>query len=258
LIWLAAPVAPPVHAHDFWIEPTRFRPAIGSEVPLPVRVGQEFKGEPVIYLPDLFERYVYVGSRGEKPVPGVPGDDHGRIPAVDAGLTVVGYRSIRDRVTFDTPEEFAAYLEKEGMERIGASGKRPADRRPVSEIYSRAAKSLIHAGPVGNGPVDRPLGFRMELIAERNPYALRPGDSLPLRLVYERRPLEAALVVAYTKDRPLDKFRARTDKQGRVNLPLDRPGIWLVTSVHMVPARSGSNADWESTWASLTFEIAIK
>lgn len=242
-------------AHDFWIEPTNFRPGVGSGVTVPIYVGQDFKGESVIYLPDLFERYVYVAPKGEKPVPGLPGDDAGRIPAVEAGLTVVGYRSIRDRVAFDTPEEFATYLEKEGMERILVSEKRRADRRPISEIYSRAAKSLIYAGPVREGPADRPLGFRMELIAERNPYALRPGESFPVRLVYENRPLEGALVVAFTKDRPLEKLRARTDKQGRVRFVLDKPGVWLVTSVHMVPAPSRSEADWESIWASLTFEL---
>lgn len=253
---VATLAAAPVHAHDFWIEPASFRPGAGREVPLAIYVGQDFKGESVIYLPDLFERYVYIGPKGERAVPGIPGDDAGRIPAIDAGLTVVGYRSIRDRVTFDTPEEFAAYLEKEGMERIAVSSKRRADRRPIAEVYSRAAKSLLYAGPVREGPADRSLGFRMELIAERNPYALHPGGSLPVRLVYEDRPLEGALVVAFTRDRPHEKLRARTDKQGRVNLALDRPGVWLVTSVHMVRAPPRSNADWESTWASLTFELS--
>lgn len=242
-----------VRAHDFWVEPERFRPEPGNPIAVRIYVGQDFKGEPVIYLPDLFERYVCVGAKGETPVTGVPGDEHARTPALGAGLTVIGYRSIRDRVTFDTAEEFAAYLEKEGLiaPRAGRTG-----RRPIVEIYSRAAKSLLHAGPVRAGPGDRPLGFRLELIAERNPYALRPGESLPVRLVYENRPLAGALVVAFTKDRPLEKHRVRTDAQGRANLLLDRPGIWLVTAVHLVPAPPRANADWESTWASLTFELA--
>lgn len=225
---------------------------MGAEVALAVHVGQDFKGERVIYLPELFERYVYVGHGGERPVRGVPGDEAGRIPAVEAGLTVVGYRSIRDRVSFDTPEEFAAYLNKEG---IDLPGTRRPERPPIREIYSRAAKALIHAGPVRAGPADRPLGFRLEIIAERNPYGLRPGEALPVRLVYENRPLAGALVVAFTRDRPLSKLRARTDARGRARLALDRPGIWLLTAVHLVPAPPGADAHWESTWASLTFEL---
>ena len=30
----------------------------------------------------------------------------------------------------------------------------------------------------------------------------------------------------------------------------------MVKAVHMVPAPAGSNADWSSFWASLTFEMA--
>ena len=36
---------------------------------------------------------------------------------------------------------------------------------------------------------------------------------------------------------------------------LTPPGVWLVKAVHMVPAPAASGADWESLWASLTFEV---
>jgi hypothetical protein len=29
--------------------------------------------------------------------------------------------------------------------------------------------------------------------------------------------------------------------------------MWLIKAVHMIPAPPGSNADWTSFWASLTF-----
>jgi hypothetical protein len=38
-------------------------------------------------------------------------------------------------------------------------------------------------------------------------------------------------------------------------LLLARAGAWLVKTVHMVPAPTDTGADWESLWASLTFEI---
>jgi hypothetical protein len=31
--------------------------------------------------------------------------------------------------------------------------------------------------------------------------------------------------------------------------------MWLIKAVHMIPAPSGANADWESFWASVTFEL---
>ncbi|MDH3562311.1 MAG: DUF4198 domain-containing protein, partial [Gammaproteobacteria bacterium] len=67
-------------------------------------------------------------------------------------------------------------------------------------------------------------------------------------------PLSDALVVAFSKTEPTAKLKGRTDVNGRVEFIIPRPGVWLVTSVHMVPAPFLSGFDWKSAWASLTFE----
>jgi len=246
-----------VAAHDFWIEPAAFRPAPGAEVALRLYVGQDFRGESLIYLPELQERYVYLDAGGERPVPGVAGDDPaGTIRPRGAGVVIVGYRSAPFTVSFATLAEFEAYLAKEGLEHIGALRKRLGKRdRDITERYSRAAKSLLNVGPARPSDGDRRLGFTLELVAERNPYALAPGRELPVRLYYQNRPLADALVIAFTKDAPLTKLRVRTDRDGRARLALARPGVWLVTAVHMVPAAKDVNTDWDSIWASLTFEL---
>ena len=123
----------------------------------------------------------------------------------------------------------------------------------VKEIYSRCAKSLLSVGPSGDG-FDRVLGLELELVPEKNPYALKPGESLPVRLLHRGKPLAGALVVAISKASPEDRIAIRSDGGGRAELRLDRPGLWMVKAVHMIPAPAGSAADWESLWASLTFE----
>ena len=75
---------------------------------------------------------------------------------------------------------------------------------------------------------------------------------MPIRLLYQGRPLEGALVVAVPQDTRTPR-QARTDRDGRVTLSL-YDGVWLIKAVHMVPAPAGSGADWESLWASLTFK----
>lgn len=244
-------------AHDFWIEPSAFRPARDTEVALRLYVGEDFRGDSLIYLPELQERYIYVDASGEHPVPGVPGDDPaGKIRPRGPGTVVVGYRSAPFTISFKTLDEFQAYLAKEGLEHIGAQRRRlNKPERDITERYSRAAKSLIDVGAAGTGGGDRRLGFTLELLAERNPYTLQPGAELPLRLYYADRPLADALVIAFTKDKPLEKLRVRTDRDGRARLTLPRTGVWLVTAVHMVPAAKGVTADWDSIWASLTFEL---
>ncbi len=242
-------------AHDFWIEPQAFRPAVGASVPLRLLVGQHFKGEPALYVPEQFERYIYVGPGGEEKVQGTLGDDPaGAVPVKEPGLYILGYYSKKFEVTFDSLAEFEQYLAMEGLERnLALAKKRASLRSGILEIYTRCAKSLIVAGGAGARDSDRVLGFPLELIAERNPYG---GDrTLPLRLIYQGKPLEGALVVAFNKQAPLDKLKLHTDKNGRVVFQLNKPGVWLITSVHMIPTSLLSRADWESFWASLTFEL---
>jgi uncharacterized GH25 family protein len=246
-------------AHDFWIEPATFRPKPGAMVPVKLYVGQDFKGDSVIYLPELFERYVTVEPDGEKKIAGVPGDDPaGRFTAGKPGVTIVAYRGTVTDVSFDTRKEFEKYLDWEGLERVRAlpDYARLTGKTPIRENYSRCAKSLVAVGTIDpKAPADRVLGLTLELVAERNPYALARGQPLPVRLLYKGKPLPEALVIAFSKDEPLKKIKVRTDRDGRATLKLDRSGTWLVTSVHMFPAPKGSRAQWESLWASLTFEF---
>ena len=63
-------------------------------------------------------------------------------------------------------------------------------------------------------------------------------------------------VVSFTADRPERRFSQRTNADGRVLVPLDRPGEWLVKAVHIIETPADDTvADWESFWASLTFAI---
>jgi hypothetical protein len=249
-LFLSAPAAG--WAHDFWIEPQSFRIQPGVKVPLRLFVGQDFKGDSVPYFPQKFERYIAAGPSGTQSIPGVLGDEPaGTMTPSTSGTYIIGLHTKPESVSFDTAEEFEKYLQKEGLERnLALHRQRFKAGRKIDEAYFRCAKSLISVGAAGNDG-DRVLGFPLELIAETNPYRTR---TLRLRLLYQDRPLSGALVVASNKSDPLTKFRKRTDDNGRVEFTLPRPGIWLVTSVHMVPAAILSGFDWNSIWASVTFE----
>lgn len=240
-------------AHDFWIEPLDFRPAAGTAVPLRLLVGEHFTGNASLYLPERFERYVQVTAGGERPVAGRRGDDPAGSVVAAAGINIIGLHSKKFEVSFDSLAEFEKYLAAEGLERhLALAERRWKLSRGILEIYSRCAKSFIRAGDPAEPWADHAFGFPLELIAESSPYA-RAGE-LRLQLLYRGQPLEGALVVAFAKQAPMDKTKHRTDKDGRVALPLARDGVWLVTAVHMIPAPLLGRADWESFWASLTFE----
>jgi len=251
-------VAAPLLAHDFWIEPTTFRPEVGSLVGLGLRVGQGFRGDPVPRMSDKIVKFVLVSPSGaEKPVEGVSGRDPAGVARVpEAGFLVVGYRSSPSRI--DLPaEKFEQYLKEEGLEKVSVVRARRGDSgKPSKEIYSRCAKTLLDAGGAGTAGFDRVLGLRLELVAEKSPKTVASPAVIPVRLLYEGKPLAGALVFALNRDDPEKRLSARSDGSGRVRFDLPRSGVWLVKAVHMIPAPAESGADWESLWASLTFEVS--
>ena len=246
----------PLAAHDMWIEPTTFFPESGQIVSLRLRVGQDLLGDPLLLDPSLVNQFVVSDGNGVRPVVRRDGrDPAGLVRLIEPGIHVVGYRS--NPSTIEIPADtFNQYLKEEGLDAVSAQRARHNETRaPAREIFSRCAKSLVLSGATSDAQGDRPLGFTLELVAERNPYGLRADQDLPVRLTYESRPLAGALVVAINRLNPAEKLAARTDTDGRVRLRLRRQGMWLIKAVHMVPAPPDTHAEWASFWASLTFEM---
>ena len=247
----------PLAAHDFWIEPTGFKADLGHVLGVKLRVGEEFHGAPVPRSAALIGDFIVVDAAGRRQVVGREGSDPaGMVRVTSPGLIVIGYRSLPSPVTLPA-DKFTQYLKEEGLESvIEARAKSQRSQREGREIFSRAAKSLVRSGAMAAGSGDRALGFPIELVAERNPYQMRVGDSLPVRLTFKNAPLAGALVVAFNQRSPYHKLRMRSDGSGRASFKIEEPGPWMVKAVHMAPAAAGANADWESFWASLTFEMA--
>jgi uncharacterized GH25 family protein len=243
-----------VTAHDFWIQPSAFHPKVGGLVGLQLLVGQDMSGDPVPRDPTAVKKFVVASKSGVTTVPGRDGGNPAGIVRVDvAGLLVVGYESYPRAIELG-PDKFDQYLGEEGLDAIRSlaiASKKIG--RAARERYSRCAKTLLVSGlPDSDG--DRRLGLALELVAERNPYLTPPGRPLPFTLTYEGKPRAGALVIAINERSPSMKMSARSDKAGRVVFTFPVGGPWLVKSVHMIPSTS-PDADWESFWASLTFDL---
>jgi len=246
----------PLVAHDMWIEPTTFSPEVGQIVSVRLRVGQDLLGDPLPLDPSLVNQFVVKDVAGLRPVVRRDGrDPAGLVRVANPGVLVIGYRSNPSAIEM-AADKFNQYVKEEGLDAILAMrASRHETGAAAHELFSRCAKSLLFSGSPTEAQGDRPLGFTLELVAERNPYALRPDQDLPVRLTYEDRPLAGALVLAMNRLNPAEKLSARSDKDGRVRFKLRPGGMWLIKAVHMVPAPAGTQAEWASFWASLTFEL---
>lgn len=239
---LASLLASSASAHDFWIELSSARAAPGEPVAARLLVGDGLAGEPYPRNPAHFTRFWAASRAGEQPLTGRSGADPAGLFAPRAsGVHAVGYAS-RPTLSALEPGKFEAYLDQEGLARVA----------PGRELFSRCAKALL---PVGDGPSegwDRVLGLTLELVPERDPFAQAKGGELPVRLYYEGAPLAGALVEAMHDGAAASA--GRTDADGRVTLRVAAPGLWVVAAVHLTAAPPGLGAEWESFWASLSFE----
>ena len=245
----------PAQAHEFWIEPGAFRADAGVRVPLTLYVGQHFAGTSIPYLPESFEKFFSNGPDGKRAIVGTLGDD----PAGQFSATMPGRYSIALithplEVIFDTGEEFESYLIKEGLERhlvLHRESDKPGKK--IIETYFRCAKTLITVGSAPVAPPDLTLGLPLELVAEQLPGT--KGGEARLRLLFHGQPLEGALVLFMNKMDPRNKISVRTDREGRVRVQLTHQGTWLANSVQMLKAPFYVRENWNSVWASLTFEV---
>jgi hypothetical protein len=250
-------------AHEFWIEPASFHAPAGSVLRLGLWLGERFAGAPVLRDETMIEKFLVIGPDGEGPVVGRSGSPIHFLRTKSPGVHAIGFQS-RPAYVELTPEKFEKYLKDEGLaDVIDRRRERGEQNRSGREAFRRCAKSLVlsvadgkaTAGESTTTGFDRRLGMPLEIVALDNPRTIEPGGELSALVEWRGQPLAGAQIVAVHKSDPSRLLKANTDSQGRVRFRLDKPGAWLLTTIHMERARSDPRADWESYWASLTFEL---
>ena len=260
--------APSLSAHDFWVQPARFQLDPASSLPILLQVGDDFGGGD-LFPRDRFhmKRFVVWGLAGEVHVDAPVGRlsrlasrRQGKAPAAGylqlnrRGLYVIGYESQPTPAVLEV-KLFRRYLDKEGLQDLDLHAVRQNGKEAsVVELYSRCAKSLVQVGSPAGGAKDRQLGFPLELLAERNPYQLVPGTDLPVRIVYRARPLAGGMITALHQRGQQAPLRVESDSQGRAIFQPGVVGAWMIRAIHLVSA-DWDEADFQSYWASLTFEL---
>jgi hypothetical protein len=241
----------PAAAHEYWLEPTAFAVQAGQNVPIHIYVGEHFKANSFPYLREEYKKFVIAEGRSERPVRAVDGDDPVTVKLTTPGLAIVAAYTVPETLTFENWDKFEAYLRFEGLEQIAPRHREQG--KPMSGIvehYIRCAKLLLNVAVAGGE--DRVIGLPLELVAERNPYRLAPGDGLPVRLLHNGKAIAGVQITALSKADPHKRHHVRTDAEGRARIALPTPGPWLLNAVHMAESQS-ANAHWLSWWASMTF-----
>jgi len=250
-----APMAAP--AHEFWVEPSRFNLEPGGRIGVRLCVGDGFEGWSLARDPRRIERFVAAGAMGDVPVVGLDGSDPAGVVRLAApGGYIVTYSSNR-AFTVVPAAEFDRYVDEKGLEKsLAERGRQGAKRGSVREAYSRHSKALVNVGNPHAGAFDRATGLRLELVAESSLSRVDADASRSFRLLHEGKPLVGALVTATRPGTADADLKVRTDSAGRARFRLHAPGMWRIAAAHLLVAPDNIASDWESLWASLTFELA--
>ena len=149
-------------------------------------------------------------------------------------------------------EKFAGYIKSEDAESFAASRFIKGETtEPQRESYAKFAKVLID-----NDYFDRIVGHKFEIVLQENPSKITK-DELSVKVLFDGKPIENLRVSSGAENLNGGKYAAHslTDKNGAAKIAISAKGLWFVRT-HFIRLHSDkTNFDWESFWASFTFQV---
>ncbi len=247
-----------VQAHEFWMEPKKFRYVVGEEIKLDFKVGESYEGEFWDLQRHKVEKAELHRAGGLRDLTKVVKPTAGNnllIKADQVGTYLFSMQSNAAYIELEG-EKFNDYLKEDGLDYILDERTKAGILNQTSkEFYTRYAKSLVQVGDRTDDTFKKKLGLRYEIIPEQNPYLLKAGDYLQCRILFEGKPASHALVKIWNKVNNTTFLQnLYTESDGTVRFPISSMGPWMVSSVRMIHAEK-PGAEYHSLWASLVFGI---
>ena len=248
-----------IWAHDFWLEADPYLTDNGKTVEISVIIGNELVGDSLPNIPNWYSDFTRFRDNTRIPIEGELGSDPaGHFKPEVSGTHIIGYQSDLTNVTLD-PDTFLKYLKMEGLDKaILYREKNQQTQQPGKEDYFRHAKTLIQSGQdFSIDDSSREFGFELEIIPQQNPYQKKINEQIDFKVLYQGKAEHDIMLIAFSKANPTEEQRIRTDRNGLASITLNQKGIWLVKAVKIFRIQK-DDADWQSHWASLTFEVITK
>ena len=168
---------------------------------------------------------------------------------------------------------FNEYLADERAEEALSRRKQAGESdKPGRMFYTKLVKTFVELGDEPGSGYDVPVGHTLEIIPLSNPCHWRTGDRVKVRVLYEGKPAAHVRVSSghehmaehtHRKSESHDYVEnVFTDAAGEATLTLGRPGLWFFRTHLIRPMRDkpsghqdARDADWESFWSSITFQV---
>lgn len=240
-------------AHEFWVQPDEFWLTPRSALWVTLQVGDSSSRQLSPIPPHRITRFEAIGPTGDSL------DLRGGGVRLDQpGTYVVALATDNQAHSHQPAMRFNDYLQMEGLTPALEHRKRTHQLHVDGfERYSRVAKAIVLVGNPRRraaARVTQPLGLKLEIVPQVSPYSQPRPARLPVQVLYDGRPLAGALVKLMHLEQDLTSpIENLTDVTGVASFTMPKRGSWLVSVVWTKRLEDAADADYETTFASLTF-----
>ncbi len=265
-------VAGTLAAHDTWLMPVSgFTVPVGTRAALELTSAGRFPTAETAIRAERVERAEsWLGGESAPLAVEAPGARALRLrtaPLARPGIATL-IVSLAPRTLTLTRAQVAHYFDEIGAEPAVREAYARGDGS-WTETYVKHAKAYVRVGDAGADSSWRDaIGQRLELVPRRDPTRLRAGTTLEMQLLRCMTP-SAGQSVSWVRAGAARARMARTDAEGVVRIPLDRPGRWLVRATSLRPREatmsvggctlptdpSAPDAAWRSDFATLVLDV---
>jgi len=130
------------------------------------------------------------------------------------------------------------------------------------ERYSKHVKAIVQVGEARTDAYENVLGYPVEFIPLQNPYEMGVGDTFQVKFLKYGEPVANQILYASHEayhghaegGGHVEAVTTRTNGEGVASFRISAEGKWYVRVINMVEPDE-EEVDYESNWATLTFEI---
>ncbi len=99
----------------------------------------------------------------------------------------------------------------------------------------------------------KPVGQRYEVLPLKDPVTLHVGDELAIKVVFDGKPVEGAIITTGGAHASDEKNSPKTGKDGTARVTIKKAGLQLIKATQKVPLKDDPDADVLHLASTMTF-----
>lgn len=247
-----------VFAHDVFLSAKPFVLDKPGSVTLSMYLAEAFPGEVIKWRADKTVRFWMIGPGSDTELTAKK-EANPVIEFKNIGTYVIGWNATPSYIEVE-PKLFNEYIEAEGYGNVIEIRKEQGKQdKPGREKYIRFLKCFVQVGANHTDDFSKNLGQKIEMVPLVNPYSVKVGSELGVRVIFDGKPVSGVRVMGtydtFSKKHDVYAHTVETDMDGISRIPIDKPGLWMVRANRMLPLQGDPKADWESYWTNISFYV---